>query len=56
MIAEKQLLDVATNVVLDCQELPSEDQLVALQLAWWNNSVEYSQCAGRDTAMVPSCA
>jgi hypothetical protein len=35
MVDEKRLLDVVTNVVLDCEELPSEDQLFALQLAWW---------------------
>ena len=35
MVDEKRLLDVVTNVVLDCQELPSDDQLLALQLAWW---------------------
>ena len=35
MVDEKRLLDVVTNVVLDCEELPSDDQLFALQLAWW---------------------
>ena len=35
MVDEKRLLDVVTNVVLDCQELSSDDQLLALQLAWW---------------------
>jgi len=35
MADEKRLLDVVTNVVLDCQELPGDDQLFALQLAWW---------------------
>ena len=35
MVDEKRLLDVVTNVVLDCQELPSDDQLFVLQLAWW---------------------
>ena len=35
MVDEKRLLDVVTNVVLDCQDLPSDDQLFALQLAWW---------------------
>jgi hypothetical protein len=35
MVDEKRLLDVVTNVVLDCQELPGEDQLFVLQLAWW---------------------
>ena len=35
MVDEKRLLDVVTNVVLACQELPSDDQLSALQLAWW---------------------
>jgi hypothetical protein len=35
MVDEKRLLDVVTNVVLDCQELASDDQLFALQLAWW---------------------
>ena len=35
MVDEKRLLDVVTNVVLDCQDLPSDDQLFVLQLAWW---------------------
>lgn len=35
MVDEKRLLDVVTNVVLDCQELSSDDQLFVLQLAWW---------------------
>ena len=35
MANEKRLLDVVTNVVLDCQELPGDDQLFVLQLAWW---------------------
>ena len=35
MADEKRLLDVVTNVVLDCQELPGDEQLFALQLAWW---------------------
>ena len=35
MVDEKRLLDVVTNIVLDCQELPGDDQLIALQLAWW---------------------
>ena len=35
MVDEKRLLDVVTNVVLDCQELQSDDQLFTLQLAWW---------------------
>ena len=35
MVDEKRLLDVVTDVVLDCQDLPSDDQLLALQLAWW---------------------
>ena len=35
MAEEKRLLDVVTNVVLDCQELPGDDQLFVLQLAWW---------------------
>jgi hypothetical protein len=35
MVDENRLLDVVTNVVLDCQELPSDEQLFALQLAWW---------------------
>ncbi len=35
MVDEKRLLDVVTNVVLDCQDLPSHDQLFVLQLAWW---------------------
>jgi hypothetical protein len=35
MVDEQRLLDVVTNVVLDCQELPSDDQLLVLQLAWW---------------------
>jgi hypothetical protein len=34
MVDEKRLLDVVINVVHDCQELPSDDQLFALQLAW----------------------
>ena len=33
MVDEKRLLDVVTNVVLDCQDLPSDDQLFVLQLA-----------------------
>ena len=35
MVDEKRLLDVVTNVVLDCQELPGDDQLFVFQLAWW---------------------
>ena len=35
MVDEKRLLDVVTNIVLECQELPGHDQLFALQLAWW---------------------
>jgi GH15 family glucan-1,4-alpha-glucosidase len=35
MVDEKRLLDVVINVVHDCQELPSDDQVFALQLAWW---------------------
>ena len=35
MADEKRLLDVVTNVVLECQELPGDDQLFAPQLAWW---------------------
>ena len=41
MVDEKRLLDVVTNVVLDCQELPSDDQLFVLQLAWWATASEY---------------
>ena len=29
------VLEVVTNLVLECNELPGDDQLVALQLAWW---------------------
>ena len=35
MVDEKRLLDVVTNIVLDCQDLPSDEQLFVLQLAWW---------------------
>jgi hypothetical protein len=35
MVDEKRLLDVVINIVLECQDLPSDDQLFALQLAWW---------------------
>ena len=56
MADEKRLLDVVTNVVLDCQELPGDDQLFVLQLAWWATSVEYSQRAGRDIGRVAGSA
>jgi hypothetical protein len=35
MTNEKQLLNVVTDLILDCQELSGDDQLFVLQLAWW---------------------
>jgi hypothetical protein len=34
MADEKRLLDVVTDVVVDCQELPGDDQFFVLQLPW----------------------
>ena len=35
MADDKRLLDVMTDVALDCEALRGDDQLFVLQLAWW---------------------
>jgi len=65
MANEKRLLDVVTDVILDCQELSGDDQLFVLQLAWWtaasnirNAQVEAPKgfSAARQAAMLESMA
>jgi hypothetical protein len=63
MTNEKQLLNVVTDLILDCQELSGDDQLFVLQLAWWtaasnlrNAQVEAPKgfTAARQAAMLES--
>ncbi len=63
MANEKRLLEVVTDVILDCHELSGDDQLFVLQLAWWtaasnirNAQVEAPKgfSAARQAAMLES--